>query len=135
MHPWIQIPIPFMWSQGIAILMTPRWMMGLLFVVAIIIVGMISIRRFKRISKGIDNALQGQPGVDSALSYSLQRTDLLGQSGLAITPLRPSGTIAVADEQVDVVTYGEFIPVNKLVVVVQVEGALIRVREQQEIIH
>ncbi|MEK3723747.1 NfeD family protein [Paenibacillus sp. FSL H8-0034] len=133
MHPWI--PIPFMWSQGLAILMSPRWMMGLLFVIAVIMIGMISIRRFKRISKEIDIALQGQPDVDSALSYSLQRTDLLGQSGLAITPLRPSGTIAVADEQVDVVTYGEFIPVNKLVVVVQVEGALIRVREQQEIIH
>ncbi|NHN30936.1 NfeD family protein [Paenibacillus agricola] len=64
-----------------------------------------------------------------------QRTDLLGQSGLAITPLRPSGTIQVADEWVHVVTYGEFIAINKQVVIVEVEGSRIIVREADERVH
>ncbi|PZE22702.1 NfeD family protein [Paenibacillus xerothermodurans] len=66
---------------------------------------------------------------------STSRTDLLGKSGLSITPLRPAGTIVIGDERVDVVTSGEFIPVNKQVVVVQVEGSRIVVREAHELLH
>jgi membrane-bound ClpP family serine protease len=57
------------------------------------------------------------------------RTDLLGNVGLTLTVLRPSGTALFEDERVDVVTEGGFIPNNTKVKVIDVEGARIVVRE------
>lgn len=57
------------------------------------------------------------------------REDLLGKTGKAVTPLRPSGTAMIEDERVDVVTAGEFIPAGKQVVVSKVEGNRIVVKE------
>jgi membrane-bound serine protease (ClpP class) len=100
-----------------------------------VIVVVIVVRIFKH--RGVWNRfiLREQLTTEKGYTSSKQRTDLLGKSGLAVTPLRPAGTITVADERVDVVTYGEFIPVNKQVVVVQVEGSRIIVREAHEMIH
>ena len=46
----------------------------------------------------------------------------LGQSGTALTPLRPSGTARIGDKRVDVVTVGDFIAQDSSVKVVEVEG-------------
>ena len=46
----------------------------------------------------------------------------LGQSGIALTPLRPSGTARIANKRVDVVTAGDFIPQNSTIKVIEVEG-------------
>ena len=37
------------------------------------------------------------------------RADLVGQDGVAVTDLRPSGTAQIGDERVDVVTEGEYV--------------------------
>jgi membrane-bound serine protease (ClpP class) len=51
-----------------------------------------------------------------------------GMEGIAITPLRPSGTADIAGERLDVVTEGDFIPTGARVVVSKVEGLRVIVR-------
>jgi len=62
---------------------------------------------------------------------NINRTDLLGMEGRALTILRPAGTIVINNERVDAVTEGGFIEKNALVKVVKVEGVRIVVREVQ----
>ena len=57
------------------------------------------------------------------------RTELLGVEGEAMTELRPSGTMLINDERLDVVSEGSFILKGTRVKVVKVEGARIVVRE------
>ncbi|MEH7303921.1 NfeD family protein [Neobacillus drentensis] len=60
---------------------------------------------------------------------NINRTDLLGMEGKALTILRPAGTVIINNERVDVVSEGGFIEQNALVKVIKVEGARIVVRE------
>lgn len=53
---------------------------------------------------------------------------LIGQSGVAMTDLRPAGTVRVGDERVSVVALGGFLDVGTPVVVAAVEGTEIKVR-------
>jgi membrane-bound serine protease (ClpP class) len=48
---------------------------------------------------------------------------LVGMPGVAITPLRPSGSVQIDDSPVDVVTDGEYIDAGARVVVAKVEGS------------
>ncbi len=52
----------------------------------------------------------------------------VGSRGTVITPLRPSGTVEVDGERLDVVTEGGFIPRDAKVEVINVEGSRIIVR-------
>ncbi|MDP4162136.1 MAG: NfeD family protein [Bacillota bacterium] len=60
------------------------------------------------------------------------RMDLLGQKGIALTMLRPSGTAMFQNERITVVTEGGFIPRNSPIKVILVEGARIVVRELEK---
>lgn len=62
--------------------------------------------------------------VGSAQGYisSASRMELVGQSGVALTPLRPAGMADVAGERLDVVTEGEYIASGSAVVVIRSEG-------------
>jgi len=62
---------------------------------------------------------------------NVNRTDLIGKEGFALTVLRPSGTIVINNERLDAVTEGGFIAKNAKVCVMKVEGARIVVREIQ----
>lgn len=61
------------------------------------------------------------------------RLELIGVEGVTLTPLRPSGTIVVEDERIDVVSEGGFIAKDKKVRVVKTEGSRIVVREIDDI--
>jgi len=52
----------------------------------------------------------------------------VGSTGTVITPLRPSGTVEVDGERLDVVTEGGFIPRDAKVEVINVEGSRIIVK-------
>lgn len=54
---------------------------------------------------------------------------LVGQEGVALTPLRPSGTVQIGDSRIDVVTGGEFIGAGRHVQVVKAEGTWVVVKE------
>lgn len=60
---------------------------------------------------------------------NINRTDLLGKEGVALTILRPAGTVIIHSERIDVVSEGGFIDQNAKVRVIKVEGARIVVRE------
>lgn len=104
------------------------------FVLAIIVVAIV-VRIFKH--RGVWNRFILREELTKEKGYSpvRERTDLLGKTGTSITPLRPSGTIYVGDERVDVVTSGEFIALNKQVVIVHVEGSRVVVREAHDVLH
>ena len=61
------------------------------------------------------------------------RLELIGVEGTTLTPLRPSGTILVEDERIDVVSEGGFIAKGKRVRIVKTEGSRIVVREISDI--
>ncbi|MFP5109168.1 NfeD family protein [Neobacillus sp. C211] len=60
---------------------------------------------------------------------NINRTDLLGMEGIALTILRPAGTVIINNERIDAVTEGGFIEQSAIVKVIKVEGARIVVRE------
>ncbi|HHX50393.1 MAG TPA: nodulation protein NfeD [Clostridia bacterium] len=64
-----------------------------------------------------------------APSLSLQ--NLVGTEGISVSPLRPAGAIEVDGERIDVVTDGNFVPVNTPVKVVKVEGTRVIVRRKE----
>jgi membrane-bound serine protease (ClpP class) len=55
---------------------------------------------------------------------------LLGKEGVAITTLRPSGTVKIEGQKYSVVTGGEMIQQDEAVIVVKVEGNRIVVRRR-----
>ena len=63
---------------------------------------------------------------------NVNRVELLGKIGMALTPLRPAGIANFNDERVDVVTEGSFIDQDSEVIVVKVEGSRIVVREKKK---
>lgn len=66
---------------------------------------------------------------ESGYVSNVTRTELLGQVGETITPLRPSGTIDLKGERIDVVSEGSYIDRGKDVTIVKVEGSRVVVRE------
>ena len=63
------------------------------------------------------------PAVEAA------RKNLVGKTGRALTPLRPSGIAEIEGNRVDVMTAGAFIEQNRQIEVVGAEGMHILVRE------
>ncbi|WP_223298929.1 NfeD family protein [Paenibacillus darwinianus] len=60
------------------------------------------------------------------------RPTLAGRQGVALTTLRPSGTIEIGGERIDAVTEGTFIMSGRAVIVSKVEGTRVVVREMVE---
>jgi membrane-bound serine protease (ClpP class) len=56
--------------------------------------------------------------------------ELLGQTGTALTTLRPSGTALIDNRRIDVVTEGQMVEKGTLVKVVAIEGLRVVVRPQ-----
>lgn len=68
---------------------------------------------------------------EEGFSSMTSKDDLLGMTGEAVTALRPSGVALIADKRVDVVTSGEFITPGQSIVVIQIEGTRVVVREKK----
>lgn len=69
---------------------------------------------------------------ESGYVSNQNRTELLGLTGTTLTDLRPSGTVLIGDERIDVVSNGSFIPKGTVVKFIKVEGSRIVVRELME---
>ncbi len=84
-------------------------------------------------NSGRFSGLIHQSAVQSAEGYvaALPRGDLIGQTGVAVTDLRPAGVATVGGERIDVVTQGEYISSGAPVVVVRAEGYRHVVRQAQ----
>ena len=55
---------------------------------------------------------------------------LAGQTGTAVTPLRPSGTVIVAGKRIDATTAGEFLDAGTRIRIVQTHGLAVVVRRE-----
>ncbi|MFE8703213.1 nodulation protein NfeD [Cytobacillus sp. FJAT-54145] len=73
--------------------------------------------------------LTDSTNTESGYISNKNRTELIGLEGYTLTALRPSGTVLINDERLDVVTEGSFIAKNVKVKIVKTEGARIVVRE------
>lgn len=60
---------------------------------------------------------------------SVNRLELIGLEGIAVTPLRPAGTAVFNGERLDVVTEGGYIASQQAVKIIKTEGSRIVVRE------
>ena len=83
---------------------------------------------FQRLA--LSTVMDTEMGYHSSSAEDFQ--EYLGQSGVALTPLRPSGTARIADKRVDVVTVGDFIPQDSNVKVVEVEGSKVFVEAVED---
>jgi membrane-bound serine protease (ClpP class) len=66
--------------------------------------------------------LKGAGHRDAGFTSAPSRPELVGQDGVALTDLRPSGTARVGQERLDVVTEGEYVPQGSRVQVVRSDG-------------
>ncbi|MDY0396724.1 nodulation protein NfeD [Virgibacillus halophilus] len=105
---------------------------GIAFLVAVIA----AIILFKVIGmeKGLFRHIILRDSTKTELGYiaSENRLELIGLSGKTLTNLRPSGTALVDGERIDVVSEGSFIPKDRTISVIKVEGARVVVRENSD---
>ena len=85
-------------------------------------------RLFQRLA--LSTVMDAESGYHSSSHEDFQ--GYLGKSGVALTPLRPSGTARIADKRVDVVTVGDFIAQDSNVKVVEVEGSKVFVEAVED---
>nr|WP_313886494.1 nodulation protein NfeD [Bacillus sp. SD088] len=99
-----------------------------LFLAAVAIIIMIKVlgKRMKFFKKLI---LKDSTNTESGYVSNVNRLDLIGREGIALTDLRPSGTVTVDDERLDVVAEGSYIEANTKVKIIKAEGSRIVVRE------
>lgn len=102
--------------------------LGIASLVAIVAMVFI-IRIFKK--RGVWNRFVLQDEFKTETGYVSQssKQHLLGKEGTSLTALRPSGTALIEDQRVDVVSNGEFISANRQIIVTQIEGTRVVVRE------
>ncbi|WP_404403963.1 nodulation protein NfeD [Jeotgalibacillus malaysiensis] len=73
--------------------------------------------------------LSDSTNTESGYVSNVNRHELIGQTGITRTALRPSGTIIIENERIDAVSEGSYINKDVKVLVVKVEGSRIVVRE------
>ena len=83
---------------------------------------------FQRFALG--TVMSTDQGYHSAGGEDFQ--NYLGKTGVALTPLRPAGTVRIDNKRLDVVTVGDFIAQNTPVKVLEVEGSKISVETLEE---
>lgn len=106
--------------------------MGISILIALLvgIIGMIIMvkvlgKRMKIFKKMV---LSDSTNTESGYVSNVNRLDLIGKTGVTMTPLRPAGTISINDERLDVVTEGGYVENGQKVKVIKVEGSRIVVR-------
>ena len=77
--------------------------------------------------------LQTEIGSDKGFHSAVEDySEHLGQTGIALTALRPAGTAMIENKRLDVVSVGDFIDVDMPVRIVGVEGSKIVVEESRQ---
>lgn len=106
--------------------------MGISILIAVgasILVSIIMIKVFgKKMSLFKKIILSDSTNTESGYVSNRNRTELIDLEGVSLTILRPSGTVLIGDERIDVVSEGEYIPKDHKVKVIKVEGSRIVVR-------
>ncbi|NGZ73836.1 NfeD family protein [Saccharibacillus alkalitolerans] len=103
--------------------------LGIAFVLAAAAVGIVA---FVFKERGIWNRFILKDSLTSEAGYNsaVTRYELVGRDAVTLTPLRPSGTVLIDGERIDVVSEGGFIERDKAVVILKTEGGRIVVQEK-----
>ncbi|CAH0347050.1 nodulation protein NfeD [Bacillus sp. CECT 9360] len=102
----------------------------LIALIASILVSILFVKVFGRKMKFFKKMiLTDSTNTENGYVSNHNRLELVGKQGETLTDLRPSGTVLIDDERVDVVTEGSFIHKGALVKIIKTEGARIVVRE------
>ncbi|QTD43262.1 nodulation protein NfeD [Sporosarcina sp. Te-1] len=113
----------------------PMYMaISVLIAIAIAVIGMVIIMKFFGKKLHLLNKMVLMDATDTESGYvsNVNRPELIGKIAVATTTLRPSGTVNLDGERIDVVSEGSYIEKGKDVMIVKVEGSRIVVREYQE---
>jgi membrane-bound ClpP family serine protease len=102
----------------------------LLVILAIVLAVIIRSAKKGRLSRTL--VLQSQATAEAGFKSTEDRQELVGKEGVALTNLRPAGTVDFAGERLDVVSEAAFIEKGQDVEVVRVEGRRIVVRPVHE---
>lgn len=96
--------------------------------------GMVILVKFfgKRLQLFSKVILTDSTDTKSGYVSTVNRLELIGQTALTMTALRPSGTIKLNDEHIDAVSEGRYIEAKKDVKIIKVEGSRIVVRELEK---
>lgn len=99
--------------------------------VAIVILAL-SFKKYK--NRGIWNKFILREKLTSEAGFIPAETKepLIGQEGVALTPLRPAGTAMIGGKRIDVVTDGQFVKQGTPVIVTRAEGTWVFVEEKLE---
>ncbi len=98
-----------------------------------IILSIVLLKFLPRTSVGKQVILQtAQKREEGYVAHPDNRSELIGMTGVTLTPLHPSGTMLLKEKRYDVVSEGDFIEKNTRVKVLSVEGARIVVRQIDE---
>lgn len=100
---------------------------SVLIAVTIATIGVVVTMKFfgKRLHLLNKMVLMDSTSTDQGYVSNENRTELLGQIGVTLTPLRPAGVMRLNDERIDIVSDGGFINANESVKVIEVEGSKI----------
>jgi membrane-bound serine protease (ClpP class) len=101
-------------------------------VVITVLVGFVLVKRFGIGGLWNKFVLREVQRKEEGYVAAKDQRELLGHSGIALTPLRPAGVVKIDGQRVDAVSAGEYIPAGTAVWVVQVEGTRIVVQEQEQ---
>ncbi len=104
---------------------------GMIFsVVDIIMIPLLVLLGLKLLAKSPVTLRKTLAKKDGVVSQKDSMDKLLNESGVAVTDLRPAGSIRIHDKKIDAVTQGEYIAKDTLVHVVKVTGNQIIVKEK-----
>lgn len=112
----------------------PYMLYSILTALVVAVVGMVMMMKFfgKKLNIFNKMVLSDKTDTESGYVSNVNRLELIGETAVTATPLRPSGTAMYGSERLDVVTEGGFIPANTEVTIIAVEGARIVVRTKNK---
>ena len=77
--------------------------------------------------------LRTELGSDKGFHSAVENySEHLGQTGVALTALRPAGTAMIENKRLDVVSVGDFIEVDVPIQVINVEGSKVMVEKNRQ---
>ncbi|WP_313149904.1 NfeD family protein [Lysinibacillus capsici] len=108
-----------------------QMIVAILIALVIAMIGMVILMKFFGKKLHVLNRLVLMDATTTEEGYvsNVNRTELLGKIGKTLTPLRPSGTMVLGSERIDIVSEGGYIDVNQHVEIIKVEGSRIVVRQ------
>lgn len=108
-----------------------QMMYSIIIALLVAVVGVVVMMKFfgKKMTALNRLVLRDATTTEDGYVSNVNRVDLIGRTGEALTTLRPSGTALVEDERLDVVTEGSYIEAGTMIEIIKVEGSRIVVRE------